>query len=205
MYKIPVKIEGIERRKRSTGLLHVIAGFFLISNASTYFKHLNYFDFIFVSPFFIVGAASFVYGFFRRRLDPAAIYNHWLRMLQFLTFAILAVSFMSFASGVVYFGLFLWAVVTLFLMFTERKVFHDTVMQIKEDGIHVPGYFTSHVIPWHIVADFILRTDYVTISRTNLKYVQLELLGNIEADEVAAINDFSRQKILQYSSSLQTS
>ena len=76
MYKIPVKIEGIERRKRSTGLLHVIAGCFLISNASTYFKHLNYSDFIFVSAFFIVGAASFGYGFFRRRLDPAAIYNH---------------------------------------------------------------------------------------------------------------------------------
>ncbi|MDQ3682909.1 MAG: hypothetical protein M3352_07535, partial [Bacteroidota bacterium] len=70
MYKIPVKIEGIERRKRSTGLLHAIAGLFLVSNASTYFKHLNYSDFIFVLPFFIVWVASLVYGFFRLRIDP---------------------------------------------------------------------------------------------------------------------------------------
>jgi len=203
MYNLLVKIEGIERRKRSTGLLHAIAGFFLLSNASTFFKHLNYADFIFVLPFFIVGVASLVYGLLRRRIDPAAHYNHWLRMLQFLCFAILAITFTSFASGVTYFGLILWAIVTLFLMFTERKVFHDTVMQIKDDGIHVPGYFTSHIIPWSIVMDFILRADYVTISRTNLKYVQLELLGKIDPAEIAAINDFSRQKILQYSS-LQT-
>ncbi len=205
MYKIPVKIEGIERRKRSTGTLHVIAGFFLVMNAHTYFKHLNYQEFLNVLPVYTVSVISFLYGFLRKRIDPAANYNHWVRTLQFLTFTILAISFTNFASGVSYFGLFLWAVVTLFLMFTERKVFHDTVIQIKEDGIHVPGYFTSHVIAWHIVADFILRTDYVTISRTNLKYVQLELLENIKADEIAAINDFSRQKILEYSSSLQTS
>jgi hypothetical protein len=204
MYKVPVKIEGIERRKRSTGLLHIIAGFFLVINAITYFKHLKYSDFIFVLPFFIVAVASLVYGFFRKRIDPAAHYNHWIRMLQFLSFAILAITFTSFASGASYFGLFLWAIVTLFLMFTERKVFHDTVMQIKDDGIHIPGYFTSYVIPWSIIMDFILRADYVTISRTNLKYVQLELLEKIDALEITAINDFSRQKILQYSS-LQTS
>ncbi len=205
MYKVPVKIEGIERRKRSTGLLHAIAGLFLVSNASTYFKHLNYSDFIFVLPFFIVGVVSLVYGFFRKRIDPAARYNYWVRMLQFLSFAILAITFTSFASGVTYFGLILWAIVIMFLMFTERKVFHDTVMHIKDDGIHIPGYFTSHVIPWSIVMDFILRTDYVTISRNNLKYVQLEILQKIDPAEIAAINNFSRQKILQYSSSLQTS
>ena len=138
MYKIPVKIEGIERRKRSTGLLHAIAGLFLVSNASTYFKHLNYSDFIFVLPFFIVGVVSLVYGFFRKRIDPAARYNYWVRVLQFLSFAILAITFTSFASGVTYFGLILWAIVIMFLMFTERKVFHDTVMHIKDDGIHIP-------------------------------------------------------------------
>ncbi len=204
MYKIAVKIEGIEKRKRSTGLLHVIAGFFLLSNGSSYFKHLNYTDLIFVLPFFIVGVASLVYGLFRKRIDPGAHYNHWVRTLQFLSFAILAIIFTNFASGVTYFGLILWAIVTMFLMFTERKVFHDTVMQIKDDGIHIPGYFTSDVIPWHIVADFILRPDYVTITRTNLKYVQLELLEKIEADEITAINYFSHEKIVQYSS-LQTS
>ncbi len=203
MYNIPVKIEGIEKRKRSTGILHVIAGLYLITIAGDFYKHLNYQDFFKVLPVYLVSAISIAYGFLRKRIDNVAHYNPWVRMLQFVTFTILAIVFTNFARGVSYFGLILWSIVTLFLIFTERKVFHDMVMQIKDDGIHIPGYFTRHIIPWSIVMDFILRADYVTISRTNHKYVQLELLDNIDTSELTAINDFSRQKILQYST-LQT-
>lgn len=204
MFKIPVKIEGIEKRKRSTGILHVIAGLYLITVAGDYYKHLNYQDFFNVLPIYIVSAISLVYGFFRKRIDTTGHYNHWVRMLQFLTFAVLAIILSSFARAVSYFGLILWSIVTLFLMFTERKVFQDTVMHIKDDGIHIPGYFTNYIIPWSIIMDFVLRADYVTISRTNHKYVQLELIETIDTSELTAINNFSRQKILQYST-LQTS
>ncbi|HVE60434.1 MAG TPA: hypothetical protein VNA26_01350, partial [Chitinophagaceae bacterium] len=112
MYSIPLKIEGIERRKRSTGILHLIAGLFLITTAGDYYEHLNYEEFLNVLPVYMVCGVSLTYGFFRKRIDPSARFNHWVRMLQFITFAILAISFTSFADRVTNIALFLWAIVT---------------------------------------------------------------------------------------------
>ena len=179
MYKIPVKLEGIERRKRSTGLLHIVAGFFLIANAAGYYKQIDYSSLSLVAPVFFVAFASLIYGFFRKRLDPAAKYNHWIRMIQFLTFALLAITMIQTTSNLKLFTLVLWAIMILFLMFTERKIFHDTDLQIKAEGVYVPGYFKSHLMPWHIISAFVLRNDYLTITRTSQKYVQLELLKDM--------------------------
>ncbi len=195
MYKIRVKLEGIERRKRSTGLLHIVAGFFLIANAGDYYLHTNYSSFLTVIPIYIVAAISLLYGFLRKRIDPLAKYNHWVRMVQFLTFAVLAISMIGMVSGIKLFTIVLWAIVILFLMFTERKIFHDTDLQIKKEGIYVPGYFRSHLMPWHHVEDFVLRADYLTITRTNKKYVQLELLKDLELSEIEKINSFSQDQI----------
>lgn len=198
MYKIPVKIEGIERRKRSTGLLHIVAGFFLIANGGTYFRQMNFENLSLVLPFYLVAAASLLYGFFRQRLDPSAQFNHWVRLLQFLTFSALAIVFLSFSKAPQIIGLLLWAVITLFLMFTERKVFHDAYLQVKSDGIHVPGYLKNNMVPWAIIESFVVRADYVTILRRDQKYVQLEMLHDLGKQEVEHINQFSKQHIDQF-------
>lgn len=198
MYKIPVKIDGIERRKRSTGLLHIVAGFFLIANAGTYFRQMNFENFGLVLPFYLVAAASLFYGFFRKRFDPSVLFNHWVRLLQFLSFSALAIVFLNFSKGPQIIGLLLWAIITLFLMFTERKVFHDTFMQVKPDGIHVPGYLRNNVVPWAIIENFVVRADYVTILRRDQKYVQVETLHDIGMQEVEQINQFSKQHIDQF-------
>ena len=41
MFKIAVKMEGLERRKKSMGIMHLITGFFLILNAGEYYRHLH--------------------------------------------------------------------------------------------------------------------------------------------------------------------
>ena len=198
MYKIQVKIEGIERRKRSTGLLHIVAGFFLIANGGTYFRQMNFENLELVLPFYLVAAASLLYGFFRQRIDPSAQFNHWVRLLQFLTFSALAIVFLGFSKAPQIIGLFLWAVITLFLMFTERKVFHDAYLQVKPDGIHVPGYLKNNVVPWAIIESFVVRADYVTILRRDQKYVQLEMLHDLGKQDVEHINQFSKQHIDQF-------
>ncbi len=195
MHKIPVKLEGIERRKKSTGLLHIVAGFFLIASAGAVQQKTGYADFSIVLPVYVVAVVSLVYGFMRSRWDAAAKYNHWVRMLQFLTFAVLAILWLNTLSTIRIATLALWAVIILLLMFTERKIFHDTALQIKEEGIFVPGYFKSYVIPWAVIEHVILRTDYLTIARTNKKYVQLELLKDLPPTEIENINTFCRQQI----------
>ena len=198
MYKIPVKIEGIERRKRSTGLLHIVAGFFLIANGGTYLRHLNFESIHLVLPFYLVATASLFYGFMRKKIDPLAKYNHLLRLSQVVSFTILGLIFINFSVTAQILGLFLWAIITLFLMFTERKVFHDTYLQIKEDGIHIPGYLKTHVVPWGIIEDFVVRPDFVTINRRDQKYVQLELVDDISANDITQINQYSSLQIQQF-------
>jgi hypothetical protein len=199
MLKIPVKIEGIERRKRSTGLLHVVAGFFLIANAGTYNQLHNYEQFTVVAPVYMVALLSLLYGFMRKRFDPQARYNHWLRLVQFLIFAVLGVLITNLGKTVSAAGLFLWAFIVLLLLFTERKVFHDNALQLKEDGIHVPGYFRDHILPWAVVDELILRQDFVTILRKDKKYVQLELLSPVSPAEAEQINRYSKEQIAQFS------
>jgi hypothetical protein len=198
MYKIPVKIEGIERRKRSTGLLHIVAGFFLIANGGTYLRHINFESIHLVLPFYLVAIASLFYGFMRKKIDPLAKYNHLLRLTQVISFTSLGLIFINFSVTAQILGLFLWAIITLFLMFTERKVFHDTYLQVKEDGIHIPGYLKTHVVPWGVIEGFVVRTDFVTINRRDQKYVQLELVDDISAKDITQINQYSSFQIQQF-------
>lgn len=199
MFKISVKLEGIERRKRSTGLLHIVAGFFLVLNTGSYYSNTSNVNLSLMVPVYIVALVSLGYGAFRKKVDPAARYNHWIRVLQFLTFAFLSISLGHLISTLPLASLILWAVVILFLMFTERKMFEDTDLQIKEEGIFVPGYFRSHVIPWQLMEAFVLRPDFLTITRKDQKYVQLELLKGLTATEIQAINSFCRNQISEQS------
>jgi hypothetical protein len=198
MLKIPVKIDGIERRKRSTGLLHIVAGFFLIANGGTYFRQMNFENLELVLPFYLVAVASLFYGFFRKRFDPLAHFNHWARLLQFLAFSALAIIFLGFSKAPQIIGLLLWSVITLFLMFTERKVFHDAYLQVKADGIHVPGYLKNNIVPWALIESFVVRPDFVTILRRDQKYVQLEILHDLGKQDIEHINQFSKQHIEQF-------
>ena len=198
MYKLSVKIEGIERRKRSTGLLHIVAGLFLVSNGSSFYKNFGYQNFAPLIPIFIVGLISLIYGLFRKKLDARATYNHWIRLAQFLTFCGLGFMYTAHNADWKYIFLFLWAITILFLMFTERKIFHDTDIQLKKEGVYIPGYFTSHQIPWHVIEDFVIRQDYVTIFRKNQKFVQLEMLEKIDAEEISKMNSFCKEQIVQH-------
>jgi hypothetical protein len=199
MLNIPVKIEGIERRKRSTGLFHIVAGFFLIANAGRYNELMNYQNLLIVIPVYLVALVSLVYGFMRKRIDPTARYNHWVRMLQFLVFAVLGILIIGQSKSVMVFSLFFWAGITILLLFTERKVFHDTALTLQDDGVHIPGYFKHHILPWQLIEDLVVRPDYVTILRKDKKYVQLELLAAIEPKEVERINHYSKTQIAQFS------
>ncbi|MBD0332462.1 MAG: hypothetical protein ICV66_07385 [Chitinophagaceae bacterium] len=187
----------MEKRKRSSGVLHVFAAFFLILTTSEYSKSLYYQNLTSVLPFYAASVIFIVYGFFRKQFDRQAKFNHWIRLLQFLSFSLLGLLMSSRVSVVTIVFLFLWSAVTLILMFIERKVFHDTELEIKNEGISVPAYFTHHLIPWHVISDFKLRPDFVTIFRNNQTYVQLELLKKIDYGEIRNINDFCRERILE--------
>ena len=194
MYKIPVKIEAIEKRKKATDPLHMIAGFFLLGIGATLSIDFGY-SFLAMLPVYIIALLSIFYGAIRRRLDLSGTYNHWVRTAQFLTFALLAINTIHVLNNIKISSLVVWGVVTLFLMFTERKVFHDTAITIKAEGLYMPGYFTSHLIPWTNINDLVLRNDFITVGKNNNKYLQLEVLKSFADDELDKINEYSSQSI----------
>jgi hypothetical protein len=194
MYKIPVKIEAIEKRKKATDPLHLIGGFFLLGIAATLTSSTQN-SLLYILPVYLIAIISIFYGVLRRKLDATGKYNHWIRVVQFLTFLMLAIYTVHLFSDLKVASLVIWGIVILFLMFTERKVFHDTDITIKNDGIYVPGYFTGHLIPWNNITDLVLRTDYITVSKSNNKFLQLEVVKLLAEEEIAQINEFSRQQV----------
>jgi hypothetical protein len=91
MYSITVKIEGIESRRRSAGLLHIVIGFFLIAKGADYYKYIGYKNFLPALPILLVASFSLFYGFFRTKLDETGRFNQWLRWIQVVTFAVLGI------------------------------------------------------------------------------------------------------------------
>lgn len=197
MHRIAIKIEGIEKRKKSTGLLHIVAGLFLLVNAAGYCQQLQYQNFLSVFPFFAVAIISLIYGLVRTRIDPNARFNHWVRMLQFLAFSILGILMLQLKTNLSSSILLVWAVICILLLFTERKVFHDAFLLFSQNTLTIPGYFSNKVIPWTEIENIIVRPDYVTLYYPENRYMQYELLTDISESELKNINHFCQQKLQQ--------
>jgi hypothetical protein len=198
MYSITIKTEGIERRRKSIGILHIIAGFFLLLNAGEYSRQMNYQTFWPVLPFYFTALVSLGYGVFRKRLDPAARFNHWVRMLQVLVFISLAVLMMNKTTEFRILSLFLWAAVCMMLLFSERKAFHHSSLFFGKDQISIPGHFSDKIVLWEEVEEVVLRPDYVTICFPENKYSQYEVLNEVSQPELEKINSFCREKIKEH-------
>ena len=195
MYTIPIKVEGIERRKRSTGLLHVIAGLFLMMSAGTYYRQLGCQNLPLVFVFYLVAILSLIYGIFRKRLDPYARFNHWMRMLQFLMFSLLGIFMLKSKTEYHTISLFFWAAASIPLLFTERKIFHDAALSLNKSSVIIPGYFSNKVIPWAFIHSIVVRPDYVTVHYPGNKYAQYEVVNELAGSQIEEINLFCQQQM----------
>lgn len=204
MYSITVKIDGIEKRRRSAGLLHIVIGFFLIVNASNYYRAVNYKSFWPVAIFLLVASFSLFYGFFRRKIDLSAQYNYWIRLLQLISFTALGFLLMSSERTVDYFGVFAFGLLCIVLVFSERKIFQETTIFLDDKGITVPGYYRDHLVKWGSLTDVVIREDFVTLFHVKRKYLQFQVMQDLSTLEVAKMNAFCREKIEKETADEQT-
>ena len=205
MYNLPVKIEGLEKRKRSSGILHMLAGMFIVVTGSKLLRAQGN-EFIWLQVImYVVGVSSMVYGAVRKKIDKQAKYNQWFRLAQMATFLMKGFVLINYEDTITVISLFVWAGVTLLLWFSEKKVFKATELGLSKEGISVPGYYTEHQIPWTLVNDLVVRPDFVTITRENMSYVQLELLADIDRVQINRINEFAREQLTLHKKTEQTS
>ena len=195
MYTVAVKIDGAEKRRRSTGLVHIIIGFFLIIKCFDLYHYLNETSVTPALPFAFVAATSLIYGFFRKQLDLTAKHNSALRFLQ--TVAFLTFGFFMYRVGrsVDYIGLFLWAFLTLILFFTEKKAFGETAILISEEGIRIPGTYRDHLVQWTLLESVTVRYDFITFFHRGRKYLQYQVMQDLSELELVKMNAYCKERI----------
>ena len=194
MYSVQVRIEDIEKRRRSAGLLHLVLGFFLIAKGLDYYQYLDYSAFLPVAPVLLVASFSLFYGFFRRQLDPRSGYNQKLRILQIITFLSLAFIFARLEKSVDCAIVMVFAILALLLFFSEKKIFEETCLEFDEKGITVPGSYREHQIPWQDLSEVIVREDFITLFHVKKKYLQFQVMQDLSTLEIAKMNAFCREK-----------
>lgn len=197
MYTIAVKIDGIESRRKSAGLLHVLIGFFMIFHASNYYHITGYKNVWPVAIMLLVASFSLFYGFFRRKIDLSAKYNFWLRLVQLACFIVLGMLTLNANTGSAYLSVFIFAFLCLFLLFSEKKIFTESDLILSEEGVTVPGYYKDTLVKWEELSEVVVREDFVTLFHIRQKYIQFQVLQDLSTLEVAKMNAFCKEKIQQ--------
>ena len=164
-------------------------------NSSKVFEGSGVAGWVVACSILIVAITSIAYSLFRHRLDPLSNWNGYLRAIQIIAFIIIAILLTPSEKTITILALYIWAMVLAVVLLSERKVLQNTKLQLQEDGISIPGYFVKHQVPWNTVDDLVLRPDYITIFRSNKKFMQLELLEDVAPAEIQQINSFSQEQI----------
>lgn len=195
MYTVAVKIEGMEKRRRTTGLIHIIIGFFLLLKSFDLYKLTGEMFSVPVVLFLVIAIASLAYGFFRRRFDITAKHNAGLRLLQTVAFLSFGVFMYRFGKTIDYATLFIWGFLTLMLFFSEKKVFQETVILFIKEGIKIPGTYKEHLVEWTLLEDVTVRNDFITLFHKDKKYLQYQVMQDLSELEVVKMNAFCKENI----------
>ena len=195
MYFVTVKIEDIEKRRRSAGLLHIVIGFFLIAKGADYYKYLDYENFLPAFPVFALALISLLYGFFRKKVDLTAKWNYWLRLAQVVCFTALGVVFLKLGKPLDYWGVFIFMALTIVLLFSERRIFFETIIYFDENGIRIPSFYREHLVKWEDVSEVVVREDFLTIFHVRKKYLQFQVMQDLSTLETVKLNAFCKERI----------
>lgn len=195
MYTVAVKIEGTERRRRSTSLVHAIVGFFLLLKSFDLYHYLGERSLLPTLPFLLVATASLFYAFFRSRIDLTAKHNAGLRLVQTVTFLSFGFLMLRLGKTMDYISLFIWGFLTLVLFFSEKRVFQDTLIQLAEKGVLIPGTYREYLVTWETLENVVLRHDFITLFHRGKKYLQYQVIQDLSELELVKLNAFCQEQI----------
>lgn len=197
MFTVVVKIEGMDRRRRNTSLVHAILGFFLLIKSFDLYHYVESQSLAPALPFLTMGALSLFYAFFRSKIDPAAKHNAGLRLLQTITFFSFGFLMLRLGRSIDYISLFIWGFLTLILFFSEKKIFKETVLTFSDKGISIPGTYREYLVQWSSLESVVVRNDFITLFHRGKKYLQYQVLQDLSELELVKMNAFCREKIEQ--------
>jgi len=194
MFTVVVKIEGIEKKKRSSALLHIVMGCSLIVKSADYYRYTKE-DVTPILPFIAIALLSIGYGVFRKRMDFEGRHNNAVRLFEAGAFLALGFLMLNKAGTFDRVMCFVMAAIGFLLFLTERKLYNDSEIIISEKGLVIPGDYKMHKVPWDVLSNVVVRHDFITIFHKNEKYLQYQVLQTLSELEVAKMNGFCKDKI----------
>lgn len=194
MYTVAVKIEGMDRRRRSTSLVHAILGFFLLIKSFDLYQYLENSSLLPALPFLLVGSVSLLYAFFRTRFDITAKHNAGLRLLQTVTFFSFGIVMFRLGKNFDYISLFIWSILTFILFFSEKRIFKETVINIAETGVLIPGSYRDYLVEWQTLESVVVRHDFITLFHQGKKFLQYQVLQDLSELELVKLNAFCKEQ-----------
>jgi hypothetical protein len=196
MYEIPVRIDSLERQRKSVAIFHVLVGLFLAANAGLLGKNLDNKWLWVLVPIYLISVLSLLFAFRLKKVKNPVKVNQLMRVIQavaFLISGVIMVNFEHFTSCLV---LFIWSGICLVLFFMERSIFSKPTLKITEANLHVPSLFSSKRVNWNTVESVIIRQDFITINYLNNRYLQLEVFGHLTGTEIEHIRLFCNRKTI---------
>ena len=195
MYSITVKIDDIEKRRRNAGILHILIGFLLIIKTADYYRLIEYRNFLPVLPMLLIGSLSLFYGIFRKRIDRSFRYNFLLRLLQLICFTYLGIIVVNVGRSIEYIGNFIFAFLSLILLFNEKRIFQETTIFLDDQGVMIPGSYKDHLVKWDELTEVVVREDFITFFHIRQKYLQYKVNQDLSTLEVTKMNAYCKEKI----------
>ena len=195
MYSIGIRIEKIEKRKSNTRILHVTSGLFLLVKAIVLLKYEAYKNFITVFPFLLFGIAWIFYAIIKKKYDPLENLNGPMRITQVLAFTTLGILMVYKGRSFDYIVLFLWAMLNIYLFYSERRSLQPTRVHFTDNEILIPGFFRDRKLSWTGIKNAVIKEDFITLFLSNEKYMQYEVAEDISEKYIEEVNNFCRQQI----------
>lgn len=195
MYTISVKLEGEERRKKNSAVMHVLLGFFLIVKAVDFLKETDFKSIASSVPIFAMGIAALVYGLLRKNLDPHARYNMTMRLLQIVVLVALTVMMVMIGrkGDALVVGLFV--LVSAMLAASDKLAFAESSLNFDNEGIRLPVQARRALIPWNELNEVVIREDFVTLFHIKKKYLQFQVKQDLSTLEIAKISAFCNERL----------
>jgi hypothetical protein len=102
---------------------------------------------------------------------------------------------MRMGDNIQYFSFLAFALITMILVFSERRIAQETNILIDESGLRIPGLTGDHLIKWEDLENVVVREDFITIFHRKQKFLQYQVKQDLSTLEVAKMNAFCREMI----------
>ncbi len=96
-----------------------------------------------------------------------------------------------------YTSVFMFALLSLMLMFSEKRIFQETIIYFSKMGVQIPGDYKDFLLLWKELSSVVVREDFITIFQQKDKYFQFQVMQDLSTLELAKLNAFCLEQIEQ--------